>query len=81
MNNFVCTALETCHANDCAVSVYAYFRKEPTKADWNKALKSDCGGGLSLDPSDTDKWEDREEVPTTLSDAAGFKRYYLGGAG
>lgn len=79
MNNFICIALETCHANDCGVSVYAYFRKEPAKVDWDEALKSDCDGGL--DPSTADKWENREEVPTTLSNAAEFKRYYLGGAG
>ena len=81
MKNFICTQLENCHHNDAGDAVYAYFREEPTKNDWKAALRSTCDGNIGLIREEADKWEDREEVPTALSRAAGFKRYYLGGAG
>lgn len=62
-------------------AVYAYFRREPTEADWEEALDSKQEGSIGLIRDEACKWEDREEVPTALSKAARFKRYYLGGAG
>ena len=79
--NFICSQLETCHENDGACAVYAYFRMEPDKADWEEALDSEQEGNIGLIRDDACEWKDREEVSTALSKAAGFKRYYLGGAG
>ena len=81
MSNFICTQLETCHANDDACSVYAYFHQDPTEEDWQEAIASDCEGSIGLIKDEACPWEDREEVPSTLSQAAGFRRYYLGGEG
>lgn len=81
MSNFICSQLETCHANDDADAVYAYFRREPTEADWEEALDSKQEGSIGLIRDEACKWEDRLEVSNTLSKAAGFWRYYLGGAG
>lgn len=81
MTSFVCSQLETCHANDDADAVYAYFRTEPNPADWEEAVESEQDGSIGLIKSEACGWEEREEVPTPLSKASGFKRYYLGGAG
>lgn len=78
--NLVAVQLETCHAERRAVAFYAYFRQEPDEADWEDALEAadEAPAPLSLNPAD--QWEDREEVPNHLSQAAGMKRFYLGGA-
>ena len=80
MKNFICTQLENCHANDAGDAIYAYFREEPTKDDWKAALRSRCAGNIGLIREEAAEWEDREEVPTTLSRATRVRRYYLGGA-
>jgi hypothetical protein len=81
--NFICSQLEACHANDDADAVYAYFRREPDEADWEEALTSEQEGNPSvgLIRDEACEWEDREEVPTTLTEATLLRRYYLGGAG
>jgi len=79
--NFICSQLENCHANDADAAVYAYFRSPPSEDDWDEALESECDGNIGLIRDEACEYEDREEVPSTLSNAAGFRRYYLGGAG
>lgn len=78
--NFISTQLEVYH-RDGGVVVYAYFHTKPTKADWKKAVESNCEGDIGLIREDAEKWEDREEVPTNLTEKVGIRRYYLGGAG
>jgi len=70
--NFVCSQIETCGGAD---AVYAYFRQEPTEADWEEALASEQEGNPD------EAWEDREEVPTALTEAMQLKRYYMGRVG
>ncbi len=76
MVKIICVRLEVCHANTDGSAWYAYFEgQEPTPEDIEEARTSHtaretCGLGLEADGP--------EEVPNTLSEYAGLRRYYVG---
>jgi hypothetical protein len=73
--------LETYHNNTDGVAWYAYFDGEPTRAeleacfdDRNKVRSERLGRLEEPPPFPT-------EAPSPLSAAAGFRRYFVDGAG
>lgn len=80
MVKLIYVQLETCHANPDGVAWYAYFDGPPTVEDLESAFddESKVEQG-SLGRLDFD--EGPEEVSSPLSQAAGFRRYYVSAAG
>lgn len=72
MKNLICVQLES-ETRDSADEIVAYFRQEPTKADWENAC--DRAASFGFDYAIT--WELREEDPTEFSRATHTKRYCL----
>lgn len=78
MSNLVYAQLETNEATGNSMAAYGYFKQDPTAADWQMATSGQVEGWNFAEQV---PWEEREEIPTPLSQAAGLHRYFLGQVG